>query len=138
MRGASRGEIIVEVSSQTTDRCKRALTLLPAAFILHERLQRLQTANVGSTDPNSRVVTDGYLALINVLSCVDEDQAWILSDKRVEGSDGITDRGTKRARLDNSRSATHLRQVLTLADIKEQYRTEVERVGLLLNGGFFV
>jgi hypothetical protein len=82
-------------------------------------------------------VADGYLALINVLSCVCEDQAWILSDTRVDGSDGATDRSTKRTKLDGTR-ATHLRQILTLADIKAEYQSEVERVGLLLNGGFFV
>jgi hypothetical protein len=104
---------------------------------MYERLQRLRTANVGSTDPNSRVVIDGYLALINVLSCVCDDQAWILSDTRVDGSDGATDRSTKRTKLDGTR-ATHQRQILTLADIKAEYQSEVERVGLLLNGGFFV
>jgi nuclear pore complex protein Nup160 len=93
---------------------------------------------VGSTDPNSRTVADAYLALINVLSCVEEGQAWILSDTRVDGSDGTTDRSTKRAKLEGTRSSTHQRQVLTLADIKAEYQTEVERVGLLLNGGFFV
>jgi len=111
------------------------LTWATAAYILYERLQRLRTANVGSTDPNSRVVADGYLALINVLSCVSEDQAWILSETRVD-ADGVSS-GRKRARLEGPRS-THKREVLTLADIKTEYQMEVERVGLLLNGGFFV
>ena len=111
-------------------------TSVAAAYVLYERLQRLRTANVGSTDPNSRVVADGYLALINVLSCVGEDQAWILSETRVD-ADGVSSGGNKRAKLDGSRT-THKREVLTLADIKAEYQTEVERVGLLLNGGFFV
>lgn len=114
----------------------------PAATVLYERLQKLQTANVGSTDPNSRTVTDGYLALINVLSCVDEEQAWILSTQReeVESTGGGTG-GAKRVRLGDGEvkvSSVQRRKVLTLGDIRSGYQTEVERVGLLLNGGFFV
>lgn len=90
-------------------------------------------------DPNSRVVSDAYLALINVLSCVQEDQAWILSDTRADDGSGGADRSIKRPKLaDGARSAHQQRQVLTLADIRHQYHAEVERVGLLLNGGFFV
>lgn len=71
-----------------------------AATVLYERLQKLQTANVGSTDPNARTVTDAYLALINVLSCVDEDQAWILSTQREE-AEPTAATGAKRARLES-------------------------------------
>ena len=47
--------------------------------------------------------------------------------------------GGKRARLDSAAGrATHRRKVLTLQDIRAGYQMEVERVGLLLNGGFFV
>ncbi|TGZ79732.1 hypothetical protein EX30DRAFT_74495 [Ascodesmis nigricans] len=72
-----------------------------AASILYERLQRLQTANIGSKDPNSRVVTDAYLALINTLSCVDEDQAWILSTKRADAGEGTATGSIKRVRLES-------------------------------------
>jgi nuclear pore complex protein Nup160 len=107
--------------------------------VLYERLQRLQTANIGSADPNSRVVADAFLALINVLSCIDEDQAWILSNIRVDAGDESADGSAKRTRLESGVWAkTHRRQVLTLADIKAGYQAEVQRIGLLLNGGFFV
>jgi hypothetical protein len=97
----------------------------------------LQTANVGSTNPNSHIVADGYLALINVLSCVDKDQRWILSNVRAD--EGRSER-TKRTKLENDSLSvvTHHRKVLTLEDIKSGYQAEVERVSLLLNGGFFV
>lgn len=72
-----------------------------AASIMYERLQRLQTANVGSTDPDSRVVTDAYLALINVLSCVGEDQRYILATKRADKGPSALDGGSiKRVRLE--------------------------------------
>ncbi|KAL7273197.1 hypothetical protein RUND412_003954 [Rhizina undulata] len=110
-----------------------------AAVVLHERLQRLQNANIGSKDPNSRSVTDGFLALMNVMSCVGEDQAWILSSKRVDTEEGLNGTSAKRARLSTGAlSSNQRRQVLTMSDIKHEYQHEVERMGLLLNGGFFV
>jgi len=110
-----------------------------AASILYERLQRLQTANIGSADPSSCSVSDGFLVLLNALSCVGGEQAWILSTKRAEG-DEITGGGsTKRAKLANTTtSSPQYRQVVTLEDVRKDYQNEVERIGLLLNGGFFV
>lgn len=85
------------------------LTDVPtAATILYERLQRLKTAHIGSTDPHSRIVADGYLGLINVLSCVNENEAWILSTKRAE-AEGVAGGNTKRAKIENGiRSVTCL------------------------------
>lgn len=108
-----------------------------AAEVLHERLQRLQTANVGSNDPTSRSVTDGFLVLLNSMSCVAEDQAWLLSSKRVddEGSQGTG----KRIRKDGGAGGAPVKRgVVKLEDVRKRYMTEVERAGLLLNGGFFV
>lgn len=130
-----------------------------AASILYERLRRLQTANVGSADPHSRAVTNGFLALINALSCVDKDQAYILASARVEETDTTVGASAKRTKRSNGTysippykqcpqltntftgiapSSSQRRRLITLADIKAEYRLEVERLGLLLNGGFFV
>ncbi|KAH8148666.1 uncharacterized protein LAJ45_07377 [Morchella importuna] len=107
-----------------------------AAAILHERLQRIQTASVGSADPGSRSVSDGFLVLLNAMSCVGEEQAWILSTKRVEDGQGSS---AKRTRVGNEvSSAAVKRTVVTVEDVRKAYQIEVERVGLLLNGGFFV
>lgn len=116
-----------------------------AASVLHQRLQRLKTANVGSSDPQAKIVTDGFLALLNVLSCVDEDQAWILSSNRTDADNigtGETGKGggtdAKRAKKGGMASGPQKRQVLTLKDITDEYQRETDRQGLLLHGGFFV
>ncbi|KAI5799179.1 nucleoporin Nup120/160-domain-containing protein [Peziza echinospora] len=118
-----------------------------AAAVLHQRLQRTKTASVGASDSQSKSVTDGFLALLNVLHCVDEDQAWILSSGRTDGENigsgaagqggGTVAKRTKTAR-NGLTGAPHKRQVLTLKDITEEYQRETDRQGLLLHGGFFV
>lgn len=118
-----------------------------AASVLHQRLQRLKTANIGSSDPQAKSVTDGFLALLNVLSCVEEDQAWILSSNRTDadnvgtgsaGQGGGTSAKRARTLKGGLSSGPQKRQVLTLKDITEEYHREVDRQGLLLHGGFFV
>lgn len=167
--GGYRGAIIEEVTTKISGfpnfPCSTELTSqspLPAASILYERLQRLQTANIGSADPGCSTVTDGYLVLLNALSCVGEDQAWILSSRRIEPEGNETGM-PKRAKLANCKSPHLLtpsfflhnqadgggnktavvssrqeRQVITLGDIRKDYQIEVERIGNLLSGGFFI
>src|SRR5947207_2914138 len=54
-----------------------------AAAVLHERLQRLQSSGiVPKIGKCETPITQGYLALINVLASVDDKQAWILSEQR--------------------------------------------------------
>lgn len=108
--GGYRGAIIEEVTTKISGfpdfPCSTELTSqspLPAASILYERLQRLQTANIGSADPGCSTVTDGYLVLLNALSCVGEDQAWILSSRRIEPEGNETGM-PKRAKLANCKS----------------------------------
>ncbi|KAF8468171.1 nucleoporin Nup120/160-domain-containing protein [Kalaharituber pfeilii] len=138
-----------------------------AASILHQRLQRLKTASVGhhhgaaaapgvgmgADHPEARNVTDGFLALLNVLGCLDEDQAWVLSENRTdaenlgggeEGSEPGTEK--KRARKGESWegvgkggvSGPRRRQVVTRKEVEEEYRREVERQAAFMYGAFFV
>lgn len=108
-----------------------------AAEVLHERLQRLQTASVGSSDPTSRSVSDGFLVLLNAMSCVAEDQAWLLSSKRID--DGGSQGTGKRMRKEGGAGGAPVKRgVVKLEDVRKRYIAEVERVTVLLNGGFFV
>ncbi len=60
---------------------------------------------------------NAYLALINVLACVEKSQAWILADG------GGPDEGRKR-------------RVLTLDDVRAQYQGELDRVAAIESGRF--
>lgn len=110
-----------------------------AAAVLHQRLQRLQAStNANSTssasaastvdvDPSSaslanaqtqtQPVLNAYLALINVLACVEKSQAWILA----EGA------GEEEGRR---------RKVVTLDDVRADYQAELDRVAAIESGRF--
>lgn len=98
-----------------------------AAAILLDRIQRLkQRADAdepAGDDVLDTVVTRQYLMLINVLSCVDQKQAWItteVSGDQVNGSSG-------------SFGGQGKRKVVTLADIRREYQDELDRVAAIHN-----
>ncbi|KAI9816409.1 MAG: hypothetical protein M1832_005076 [Thelocarpon impressellum] len=106
-----------------------------AAAALHGRLQRVQSAQ-GSfserNDPELNGVTQGYLALINVLASVDPDQAWVLSTKQSTASKAKlspSTQGTKPA-------PTPARTVVTIADIRRDYQAELDRLACIENDQF--
>lgn len=113
-----------------------------AALALHERLQRLKAVSLSSAaaqsatsaaDPESTPVTQGYLALINTLACIDPSQAWVLSTtKRVSTSEDTT--GAKK----NKPASTDLvkRKVVTIDDVRKQYQDELDRLAYIANDQF--
>lgn len=99
-----------------------------AAAILLERLQRLKGTKDGDRregDGFETQVTKGYLMLINALSCVDPNQAWILSEGTLGGR-----RGSAAGRGEEKR------KVLTLADLRGEYGGELDRIAAIENDQF--
>lgn len=112
-----------------------------AAAVLHQRLQRLQASSTSTASTNSKAnadtppsasagltadpssataqtqpVLNAYLALINVLACVEKSQAWILAD--TGGEEGMK------------------RRVVTLDDVRGEYQGELDRVAAMESGRF--
>ena len=98
--------------------------------MLLQRLRRLQGADTTSsadavstpvagaqpqTQTQTQHVLNAYLALINVLACVEKSQAWVLA----EGGGG----GKKR-------------RVVTLDDVRGEYQGELDRVAAIESGRF--
>lgn len=98
-----------------------------AALALYLRLRRLQGRGAGSNGDGhadaspaatgSQAVLDAYLALINVLACVETSQAWILAD----GGEGETKKK---------------RRVVTLDEVRAEYQGELDRVAAIESGRF--
>lgn len=99
-----------------------------AAAISYERLQRLLQSGDGDKmlgeDDFETPVTKQYLSLINVLSCVDPKQAWILSEEPAKK----TTPGMK--------AVQPKRKVVTLKDIRKSYQDELDRIAAIENNQF--
>ncbi|KAI9696536.1 MAG: hypothetical protein M1836_005555 [Candelina mexicana] len=88
-----------------------------AAEVLFERLQQAQAftkRGKGSEEENEALERE-YLALINLLACVDPAQAWILA----KGS------GEEEA------EQVKMRKVVTLDDVRRGYQKELDRVAMI-------
>ncbi|KAI9784527.1 MAG: hypothetical protein M1816_000793 [Peltula sp. TS41687] len=156
-----------------------------AALALHDRLQRLKAAaaSVSSSaaattgaggkssavavvvgDVENTAVTQGYLALINTLACIDPDQAWVLSTstststttatkRRVSAAEekekeksGLQKKTDDRAAVggstadrrdgDGDRTKRGTRVVVTLDEVRKQYQEELDRLAYIANDQF--
>ncbi|KAI0542884.1 nucleoporin Nup120/160-domain-containing protein [Xylaria digitata] len=101
-----------------------------AAAILHDRIQKLRRLGEGdqftSEDVLDTVITRQYLMLINVLSCVEQKQAWITAEEFPHPQAGAGKGGPLSGR----------RRVVTLADIRKEYQDELDRIAAIQNNQF--
>ncbi|KAI1304764.1 nucleoporin Nup120/160-domain-containing protein [Xylaria venustula] len=101
-----------------------------AAVILLDRIQKLKQLGEGdqftSEDVLDTVITRQYLMLINVLSCVEQKQAWIIAD----------DFSHTQAAVGKGAATSGKRRVVTLADIRKEYQDELDRIAAIQNNQF--
>ncbi|PSN73057.1 hypothetical protein BS50DRAFT_568643 [Corynespora cassiicola Philippines] len=100
-----------------------------AASILHERLQRLKSSSSKIHDPADESLTHCYLMIISALSCVGEEDAYILADKRIDEV-GPPQWGIGKAKK------MLKRQIITLDTLRKEYQAELDRMGALESGHY--
>ncbi|KAI1115220.1 nucleoporin Nup120/160-domain-containing protein [Nemania sp. NC0429] len=101
-----------------------------AAAVLLDRIQKLRQLGEGdqftSEDVLDTAITRQYLMLINVLSCVEQKQAWITAEELPSPS-----AGAGKGAITGGK-----RRVVTLADIRKEYQDELDRIAAIQNNQF--
>jgi nuclear pore complex protein Nup160 len=96
-----------------------------AASVILDRIQKLKLAGEGDKITGEDIldtpVTKQYLLLINALSCVDGKQAWIYDE-------GVP--------TERNGEVTGKRRVVSLADIRKEYQSELDRIAAIQNNQF--
>ncbi|KAH7559151.1 dna repair protein rhp51 [Bipolaris maydis] len=96
-----------------------------AASILHERLQRLKTTSSKVRDPADESLAQCYLMIINTLSSVSKEDAYILAEQRIEGTGGPPQWGIGQGKK------LLKRQIITLDTLRKEYQAELDRVAAI-------
>ena len=95
---------------------------------MYQRLQRLKGA-VSSAEGFSMEeldISESYLIVINALAVVEDNNAWIIASS-VEADQPMV----KRLKTDEDRKDM-VRKLLTLKDLREEYRAELARMNYML------
>jgi DNA repair protein RAD51/nuclear pore complex protein Nup160 len=100
-----------------------------AASILHERLQRLKTTSSKIHDPADESLAHCYLMIINTLSSVNKEDAYILAEQRIEGA------GPPQWGIGQGKKLLK-RQIITLDTLRKEYQAELDRVAAIESGQF--
>ena len=100
-----------------------------AASILHERLQRLQTTSTKIHDPADESLAQCYLMIINTLSSVSKEDAYILAEQRIEST------GPPQWGIGQGKKLLK-RQIITLDTLRKEYAAELDRVAAIESGEF--
>lgn len=101
-----------------------------AASALWDRLQRLRNSSSSSHEADDETLAQAYLLLINTLSCVDPEQAWILVDQRESVSGGAGVAKGKAA------AGAVKRRIVTLEGVRREYAEELDRIAAMETGRF--
>lgn len=100
-----------------------------AASVLHERLQRLKTTSSKVHDPADNSLVQCYLMIINTLSSVNKEDAYILAEQKIDES------GPPQWGLGKAKNLLK-RQIVTLDTLRKEYQAELDRIEAIESGQF--
>ncbi len=100
-----------------------------AASILYERLQRLKSTSSKIHEPADESLIQCYLMIINTLSSVSKEDAYILAEQRMDDS------GPPQWGLGQGKKLLK-RQIVTLETLRKEYQAELDRVAAIESGQF--
>lgn len=100
-----------------------------AASILHERLQRLKSTSSKFQDPADDSLIQCYLMIINTLSSVNKEDAYILAEQKIDES------GPPQWGLGKAKKLLK-RQIVTLDTLRKEYQAELDRIEAIESGQF--
>lgn len=109
-----------------------------AACVLFDRLRITQKSGRARSDPQAVALRHALLALINTMTCVNEDEAYIITNTSDDPRMGGTSLKRMRDRESSSVGRMRKRQrvVITLDDLRREYQQVLDRCSRIERGDF--
>lgn len=109
-----------------------------AASVLFDRLRIIQKSGRARSDPQAVAIRHALLALINLMTCVGEDEAYIIAniseDPRLGGTGMKRIRGAGSSTQGSGRKRRRI--VITLDDLRREYQQVLDRCSRIERGDF--
>lgn len=110
-----------------------------AMSTLFDRLRIIQKSGRARSDPQATSLRHALLALINAMTCVSEDEAFIVADAAEDPR--IGGKSLKRLRpaddtIDENSAKKRTRIVVTLDDLRREYQNVLDRCSRIERGDF--
>ena len=109
-----------------------------AVAVLFDRLRIIQKSGRARSDPQATSLRHGLLALINTLTCVNDDEAYIVADSSEDPRIGGTVRKRLRQKDDENAGPARkkARVIVTLGDLRREYQKVLDRCSRIERGDF--
>lgn len=97
-----------------------------AVAVLYDRLRLMQKTRRGRTDPSMKLLRHGLLSLINAMTLISRDEAYILAETEDADEEVNGDlKGRKRRKV-----------IITLEDLRKDYQKALDRCSRVERGDF--
>ena len=107
-----------------------------AVAVLLDRLRLIKKSSEARNDPEATQIRHALLALINALSCVAPDEAYLLTDvEESPKTKGVMVKSTGDA-LDQKRVIQRRRIIITLEDLRKEYQQLLDKCSRIERGDF--
>ena len=107
-----------------------------ATSVVFERLDRVRRSPLVRNDPESRELRQSLLSLINLLSCVEPDDAYILAEAPAEGDDQVDGADEQADAVTGWKRRRRI--IVTLDDLRKEYQAILDHCSQIERGDYAI
>lgn len=107
-----------------------------AVSVLIDRLHLVKRSSQAKNDPQATILRTTLLAIINILSCVAPDEAYVLTQVRGSMANTVNAQRDPEGRDMDTGWKTRKRIILTLGDLRREYQRLLDKCSRIERGDF--
>lgn len=107
-----------------------------ALTVLYDRLRLVRRSGKARHDPQATALRHVLLSLINVMACVDPEEAYVLADAETDDKARPAPKANKEQTNGDAKSHKRRRIIITLGDLRKEYQQILDKCSRIERGDF--